>query len=71
VNSAIPHYNAWRGSALLKRHFPDLVRYDATPIHRALWRVATRCSVVRQEAGEGFFYEPQLTAPCTRREQSV
>jgi len=34
--------------------------------------VATRCSVVRQEAaGEGFFYEPQLTAPSTRREQSV
>lgn len=25
VNSVIPHYNAWRGSALLKRQFPDLV----------------------------------------------
>jgi omega-6 fatty acid desaturase (delta-12 desaturase) len=62
VNSAIPHYNAWRGSALLTRQFPDLVRYDPTPIHRARWRVATRCSVVRQEvAGAGYFYGPQLT----------
>jgi omega-6 fatty acid desaturase (delta-12 desaturase) len=64
VNSAIPHYNAWRGSALLQRQFPDLVRYDPTPIHRALWRVASRCSVVRQEAaGDGYFYEPQLKRP--------
>ena len=61
VNSAIPHYNAWRGSALLQQQFPDLVRYDPTPIHRALWRVASRCSVVRQEAeGDGYFYQPQL-----------
>ncbi|MFM7086201.1 MAG: fatty acid desaturase [Cyanobium sp.] len=60
VNSAIPHYNAWHGATLLKRRFPELVRYDPTPIHRALWRVATRCAVVRREpAGEGYFYGPQ------------
>jgi omega-6 fatty acid desaturase (delta-12 desaturase) len=61
INPAIPHYNAWEATALLKQRFPDLVRYDPTPIHRALWRVATRCSVVRQEVkGGGFFYQPQL-----------
>ena len=71
VNSAIPHYNAWRGSALLKRQFPDLVRYDPTPIHRALWRVASRCAVVRQEGlGGGFFYEPQLKAQAVGHDQS-
>jgi omega-6 fatty acid desaturase (delta-12 desaturase) len=44
----------------LKQRFPHLVRYDPTPIHRALWRVATRCAVVQQEsAGGGFFYQPQ------------
>jgi hypothetical protein len=48
------------------------VRYDPTPIHRALWRVATRCSVVRQDAaGDGYFYGPQLTAQSIRREQSA
>jgi omega-6 fatty acid desaturase (delta-12 desaturase) len=71
VNSAIPHYNAWRGSALLKRQFPDLVRYDPTPIHLALWRVASRCAVVRQEGvGGGFFYERPLTAQAIGHDQS-
>lgn len=58
INPKIPHYNAWRASALLKQRFPDLVRYDSTPIHRALWRVATRCTVVsRRGIDGGFFYE--------------
>lgn len=57
INPCIPHYNAWRATALLRQRFPDLVRHDPTPIHRALWRVATRCSVVRQlTPGGGFFY---------------
>jgi omega-6 fatty acid desaturase (delta-12 desaturase) len=57
VNPRIPHYNAWRATALLRQRFPALVRHDPTPIHRALWRVATRCSVVRQHTpGAGYFY---------------
>ncbi|MCP9809426.1 fatty acid desaturase [Cyanobium sp. HWJ4-Hawea] len=60
VNPRIPHYNAWRATYLLNERFPHLVRYDPTPIHRALWRVATRCAVVQQpSSGEGFFYQPQ------------
>jgi omega-6 fatty acid desaturase (delta-12 desaturase) len=58
INPRIPHYNAWRGTALLRQRFPLLVRQDPTPIHQALWRVASRCSVVRQEIpGEGYFYQ--------------
>ena len=56
VNSRIPHYNAWRGNALLRQHFPQLVRYDPTPIHQALWRVASRCGAVRQSSVDGAFY---------------
>ncbi len=56
VNSRIPHYNAWRGTALLRQHYPLLVRYDPTPIHQALWRVATRCGAVRQNPADGGFY---------------
>jgi len=62
INPRIPHYNAWRATALLKQRFPDLVRHDPTPIHRALWRVASRCAVVHQAApGHGYVYEPGLS----------
>lgn len=56
INSRIPHYNAWRGNALLKERYPDLVRYDATPIHMALWRVASRCGAVQRCPIDGAFY---------------
>lgn len=56
VNSRIPHYNAWRGNALLRAAYPDLVRYDPTPIHKALWRVATRCAAVRRNVQNGAYY---------------
>ena len=56
VNSRIPHYNAWRGTAYLRQHYPLLVRYDPTPIHQALWRVATQCGAVRQNPTDGGFY---------------
>ena len=58
INSRIPHYNAWRGTALLRERFPDLVRYDPNPIHQAMWRVSSRCSVVGEvNPGGGFFYQ--------------
>ena len=58
VNPSIPHYNAWRGTELLRQQFPLLVRYDPTPIHRALWRVACHCAVVsRSNRMEGFVYQ--------------
>lgn len=61
INPRIPHYNAWRATALLRQRFPDVVRVDPTPIHRALWRVASRCAVVRQrDVGGGFFYQDPL-----------
>jgi omega-6 fatty acid desaturase (delta-12 desaturase) len=57
INPRIPHYHAWRGNELLRQRFPEVVLYDPTPIHRALWRVASRCTVVDQAvAGGGYFY---------------
>ena len=41
INPRIPHYNAWKATALLQLRFPDLVHHDPTPIHLALWRVAS------------------------------
>ena len=63
INPRIPHYNAWRGNALLKQQFPHLVRFDPTPIHLALWRVATKCAVVsKNSVSGGFFYEAKLSS---------
>ncbi len=56
VNSRIPHYNAWRGTDLLRTRFPNLVRHDPTPIHQALWRVASRCGAVSRNPNDGAFY---------------
>ena len=56
INARIPHYNAWRGTALLRQLYPGLIRYDTTPIHQALWRVATRCAAVRRSPVDGAFY---------------
>ena len=59
VNASIPHYNAWRGTALLRQRFPDLVRFDPTPIHLALWRVATDCggAVYQNQTDNAFYYQ--------------
>jgi fatty acid desaturase len=67
INPRIPHYNAWRANALLKQRFPDLVRYDSTPIHQALWRVATQCAVVSQRKVNGGFFYRKHSGVGTRR----
>ncbi|QDV70415.1 Delta(12)-fatty-acid desaturase [Rosistilla carotiformis] len=46
IDARIPHYNAVRATEALKSTFPDLYLYDPTPIHKALWKVATHCNVV-------------------------
>jgi omega-6 fatty acid desaturase (delta-12 desaturase) len=56
VNSAIPHYNAWKVTEHLKTTFPDIYLYDPTPIHKALWRVANNCIAVDKQPGEDGMY---------------
>jgi omega-6 fatty acid desaturase (delta-12 desaturase) len=46
MDARIPHYHAVKATHALRENFPDLYRYDPTPIPKALWRVATRCQVV-------------------------
>jgi omega-6 fatty acid desaturase (delta-12 desaturase) len=49
MDAQIPHYNAVKATRAVQAHFPDLYRYDPTPVHKALWRVATRCHVVSKD----------------------
>ncbi len=46
MDARIPHYHAVKATRALQETFPDLYRYDPTPIPNVLWRVATRCHVV-------------------------
>lgn len=45
--SRIPHYHAAEATRAIKRSFPQHYLYDPTPVHKALWRVATKCYEVR------------------------
>lgn len=44
--SRIPHYHAAEATAALKASYPELYRYDPTPVPVALWRVARQCVAV-------------------------
>jgi len=46
MDARIPHYHAVKATRALRETFPELYRFDPTPIPQALWRVATRCHVV-------------------------
>jgi len=49
ICSSLPHYNAIEATAAIKKAFPNHYLYDPTPIHEALWRIASKCVVVRKE----------------------
>ncbi len=55
MDARIPHYHAVKATRALQEHFPDLYRFDPTPIPQVVWRVATRCSVV-SKGEEGWTY---------------
>jgi fatty acid desaturase len=55
MDARIPHYNAVKATRALRENFPELYRYDPTPIPQALWRVATRCHVV-SKVDEGWTF---------------
>jgi len=53
--SRIPHYHAAEATAVLKAAYPDLYRFDPTPVHKALWKLGTDCVAV-VESDDGWRY---------------
>ena len=51
VDSTIPHYEAVRATESFKKSFPEHYLYESTPVHKALWRVATSCYGVEARLG--------------------
>ena len=58
----IPHYRAREATAAVASAFPELYRYDPTPIHRALWRVSRDC-VAAAETDDGWRYVDSRALP--------
>ena len=56
VNSAIPHYHAWKATEIIKEEYPQFYLKDNTPIHKAMWRIATNCLGVQKVPGEDGYY---------------
>jgi omega-6 fatty acid desaturase (delta-12 desaturase) len=48
IDCTIPHYHAREATDAIAKHFPKAYLYDPTPIHEALYRVATNCSAVQR-----------------------
>jgi len=53
IDAKIPHYNADRATAAIREAYPDLYRYNPTPVPTMLWRAARDCHVV-ERAGDGW-----------------
>lgn len=56
IYARIPHYHAQCATDSIREAFPDLYRYDPTPIPVALFRIARRCEAV-VESDRGWVYE--------------
>lgn len=56
LDAKIPHYNARKATDALAEAWPNLYRYDPTPISKAALRVARGCAVV-YETDTGWRYD--------------
>ncbi len=63
----IPHYRAVEATNAIARAFPDLYRYDPTPVPRALWTVSKNCVVVSSTA-DGWRYVEDAAPDASNQE---
>jgi len=53
IDCTIPHYYAREATDAIETAFPKAYLYDPTPIHKALWRVASNCIAVKFRPRDG------------------
>ena len=49
ISPEVPHYHAKEATRAIKNAFPKIYLYNPTPIHKALWHIATNCVAVKRE----------------------
>lgn len=62
LDPRIPHYRAREATDAIAAAFPQLYRFDPTPVAAALWRVAGRCRTVDRHGDAWWFVPPAATA---------
>ena len=53
IDCTIPHYHAREATDAIAKAFPKAYLYDPTPVHVALWRVASNCIAVKLQPKGG------------------
>ena len=53
IDCTIPHYHAKEVTEAIAKAFPKAYLYDPTPVHKALWRVASNCIAVKLRPQDG------------------
>jgi len=53
IDCTIPHYEARAATDAIAKNFPKAYLYDPTPIHKAVWRVASNCIAVKLRPKDG------------------
>ena len=51
IAPSVPHYHAKEATRAIKEAFPKIYLFNPTPIHRALWMIASNCVAVKAEKG--------------------
>ena len=68
LDAKIPHYNARQATVAIREAFPQLYRFNPTPIRWALWEVANHCHVVA-ETDDGWQFTDITDAAVAARAQ--
>ena len=58
IDCTIPHYHAKEATDAIAAAFPKAYLYDPTPVHKALWRVASNCIAVKPRADGRYTWVP-------------
>jgi len=53
IDCTIPHYYAREATDAIAKAFPKAYLYDPTPVHKAMWRVATNCFATKLRPKDG------------------
>jgi len=58
IDCTIPHYHAREATDAIAKAFPKAYLYDPTPVHKALWRVASNCIAVKLQKDGRYTWVP-------------
>ena len=56
IDCTIPHYHAREATDAIAANFPKAYLFEPTPVHRALWRVASACIAVKRRSADDSRY---------------